>query len=64
MHSQAVNEASYLRHDGGGVGAFVVHPAGHTGLYVWLTHVREGSTQVKELPLGVSEVMTLPWPHI
>ena len=51
----------YLSHDGGGEQAVVIHPAVHTGLRVQVSHVGEGPIQVKELPLGVKETMTLLW---
>lgn len=49
----------YLSHDGGGEEALIIHPAVHTGLRVQISHVGEGPTQVKELPLGVEEATTL-----
>ena len=61
MYSQEVNEDFYLSHDGGGEQAVVIHPAIHTGLRVQVRHVGEGPIQVKELPLGVEEAMTLLW---
>ena len=51
----------YLSHDGGGDQAVVIHPAVHTGLCVQVSHVGESPIQVKELPLGVEEAMTLLW---
>ena len=51
----------YLSHDGGGEQAVVIHPAIHTRLRVQVRHVGEGPIQVKELPLGVEEAMTLLW---
>ena len=59
--SQDINEASYLSHDSGGEDALVIYPAVHTGLCVQVSHVGEGPIQVKELPLGVKETMTLLW---
>ena len=61
MYSQKVNGASYLRHNGGGVGDSVIYPAIDTGFCVWFTRVREGAIQVKELPLGMDIAMTLLW---
>ena len=51
----------YLSHDGGGEQAVVIHPPIHTRLRVQVSHVGEGPIQVKELPLGVKETMTLLW---
>ena len=51
----------YLSHDGEEKQTVVKHPAVHTGLRVQVSHVGEGPIQVKELPLGVKETMTLLW---
>ena len=47
----------YLSHNGGGEQAVVIHPAVHTGLRVQVSHVGESPIQVKELPLGVEEMV-------
>ena len=64
VDSQEVNRTCYLSHDGGRKGALVVYPAVHTELRVQLTCVGEGPIQVKELPLGMAEETTFPWPQV